>query len=343
MSIFENFNKKIWLAFFILYVIILYRYFASNNIPIQLDTNILILVVVFLFFILLIIGSLYVFAGAIERAFMLVKKTNKESIIFKNFDFNVLMTVLPTFGIILLVKQNEENIILFTYFFVFLFFYIPILLLLSLKFKMKKFLYTNSIILPAICFYKIFEDTGMTSVSIIFLIFSGILLFLYIKDNEEYINKKFDLNLDDSYLYSYLKEEFLLKTKNPLIKNFKIDLVTLLIGFSIIFFIWDMFISQNKVNNFLTCAVLKLTKIGCYTTSLTIKKNLLTEFEKDAYDINDKNFTIDVEVIWENNNDIYIKYLNQSIKIHQEYIVMNKYINIKQNKNIKKVENSTDK
>ena len=45
----------------------------------------------------------------------------------------------------------------------------------------------------------------------------------------------------------------------------------------------------------------------------------------DSKNINENNFTLEAEIIWENDNDVFIKYNNTSRRIKKEHILMSEY------------------
>lgn len=346
MSFFDLFNARMWIFFFALYTIFLSRYFLSNNIPIQFDSNIIILIVFFPILIILFALCLYLFSGMIERGFRLKYKLEdeKEDKLFKSFDI-LMPYLIPFLAFIEIFKilaksEIEKNIEYVMNIMIFIPIYIVVLIIsytvLYKRYKNKKFIYLNSIIVPLYIFYTMFDEFGAMEVFLLFLAFSTFILFLYIYENEEYITEKLKLDFNSSYLYSFLKEKTE-KENNGVISVIihfinKFNLFFLSLSVLILFSLWDSTFNEAKVNNFITNFILKTTKIGSYKTSLVIDKKLVNEFEEKAYNKNKETFTIDVNIIWENEKNIYIKYNSRSIKIAQENIFMNKYIIKRKNK-----------
>lgn len=338
MNFFDLFNLKMWIFFFTLYTIFFSRYFLSNDIPIQFDSNIIILVVFFPILILIFGFFLYIFCGMIERGFRLKYniKDEKEDKLFKSFD--VLMLFLAPFILIIeIIDMNEENIEYMTILVASIPIYLIILIIIFIIYKIfknKKGIYLNSIIIPLFFFYSIFNEFGAMEVFLLFLAFSGFIAFLYIYKNEEYIADKLKSDFNSTYLYEYLKkntveENGIISLVIHFINRFNIFFLSLSI--LILFSLWDSSFNKSKVNNFLTNLILRTTKIGSYKTSLVIDKKLMNEFKEEAYNKNEETFTIDTNVIWENEKNIYIKYNSNSIKIPQENIFMNKYTLKKKN------------
>ncbi len=326
MSIYDLFNKKTWFMFSILYIFILCKYFFINNIPLQFDSNIFILFVICLILFIFIMVILYFFIGSIERFFMLKEyDENKKDIIFKNFDFHVIFVLMPINVLIYLFKNNTDEVnSSFIYIFFVVFIYCFCLLISAIRNK-KWLLYINSIIFTILFFYQALINFNNLLLSFLFLFYLTIAIFLFVKDENNKINNKFGFNIDDLYLYNFLNNKVFIYKKS-IINTLKIDLYSLFIIIIISFFMWNILITQNKTIDFISQNIFKITKIGSFKCKLILENNKFKDQFNEKIEENANTFSIEAEVIWTNNSDMFIKYKNTSIKIKQDQILAIKYL-----------------
>lgn len=321
MTIYDLFNKKIWVLFSILYILILCKYFFINNIPFQFDSNIFILAVICLFLFISITIILYVFIGSIERFFMLNKYDKyKNDKIFKNFDTHVIWLLIPTNILIFFINfKSDSDAFYLLYFFISLLIYLILLLIIKNK---EPYLYLNSIFLTILFFYQTLDFNGILF-SFLFLFFLTISIFLFIKNEDDKINNEFKSKIYDLNLYKFIDNKIFTK-KEIFIYNLKIHLYGLAITIIISFFIWDIFITKNKVVDFISQNSFKIAKIGSFKCNLMLNNIFKNQFNDRIEDYRDT-FLVEVEVIWVNNNDIFIRYNGKSIKIKQDQILAIEY------------------
>ena len=171
-------------------------------------------------------------------------------------------------------------------------------------------------------FYIIFYKSEIFLISLVFLSFIVLFILYYLKSNEEYLNN--ELNLHDSVLYKNFKNKY--ASTHNILKSFKIGNFSLIILISLTFFAWDTILTKNKVSDFITKTTLHITKIGSFKVKLIIDNKLKNEFINEAKNITNDNFTLEAYVIWENDNDIFIKYNNTSRRIKMENISAYEYL-----------------
>lgn len=323
MSILENFDKKSLGLFFILYLIVLFRYFIANNIPIQFDSRIIILVAISFIFLILIGISVYFLAGAIERFFLFRSREESKHKIFTDFDQNVSLILFPIFLVFFLLNLGNELKIYHFILIILLLIHIILLPIFAKKVKITRWVYLNSVVITLLFFYVLFGKHQIFLISLVFLSLIILTILYYLKSNETFFNEKLELNLDDSILYIIFKTKY--ASTHNFFNSFKIGSFTLIIIISIIFFAWDTIITKNKVSDFITQKALYITKIGSFKEKLIIDNKLKNEFINEAKNINENNFTLEVEIIWENDNDVFIKYNNTSRRIKKEHILMSEY------------------
>lgn len=321
MPILENFDKKSLGLFLILYFIILFQYFVDNNIPIQIDSRILIVIAISLIFFLLIGISVYLLAGSIERIILIKLNQESKHKIFKNFDENVLLILFPIVLVFYIINLGDNIRLYHVLIFLLLIVYIMIFPIIEKRFKTRKWLYLNSILIIFLFFHGIFAKNQSFIISLFLLLIIISIILYYLKSNENQLNEKFELNLDDLALYNTIKTKYLSKS------SFKMGNFLLIFLILIIFFLWDTVTTKNKVNNFITQKVLHITKIGSFKEKLVIDNKLEDVFTGEIKNSNANSFTIEAEIIWENDDDIFIKYNNTSIRIKKDFILMNEYIN----------------
>ncbi len=323
MSILENFDKKSLGLFFILYLIVLFRYFIANNIPIQFDSRIIILVVISFVFIILIGISVYFLAGAIERLFLFSSREESKHKIFTDFDQNVSLILFPIFIVFFLLNLGNELRIYHLILTILLIIHISLLNIFAKKPKVTRWMYLNSVVITLLFFYVLFGNYRIFLISLLFLSLIILTILYYLKSNETFFNEKLALNLDDSILYIIFKTKF--AHTFSFFNSLKIGSFTLIIIISIIFFAWDTILTKNKASDFITQKVLNITKIGSFKEKLIIDNKLKNEFIDKAKNINENNFTLEAEIIWKNDNDVFIKYNNTNRRIKKEYILMSEY------------------
>lgn len=325
MSILEKFDKKTWGLFLFLYLIILFRYFVANNIPIQMDFKISILIVISFVFLFLIAVFTYFFAGAIERILLLKANEESKHKLFIDFDENVTLILYPLFCAYYVLNLGNElktyqGILILTSFI-----YVVILNVLAKKYPLiKKLLYINSIGATLFFFYLIFHKFEILITSLIFLLAIVTIILYYLKSNEEFLNNELNLNLHDSILYKNFKTKYSYTYKY--LNNLKMGNFTLIIFISLTFFAWDTILTKNKVSDFITKTTLNITKFGSFKEKLVIDNKLKNEFNDEAKNSTENNFTLEAYVIWENDNDIFIKYKNTSRRIKKENILSSEYL-----------------